>query len=141
MSLPKKPQAFAEFLKLLNHCYQLSDEQLNDIQHTYEENEYDEFYDLFNLLEENFDNHFDDWKFYCEDLCDYIGKYINQEFFVDDEKVLGDINVVINHLENQTEYSLFGLESGGDDINIWVVKKSDRPMLLELAKNLGLLAY
>lgn len=141
MSLPKNPQAFAEFLKLLNHCYQLSDEKLNEIQQTYQENEYDEFYHLFNLLAENFDYHSDDWRFYSEDLCDYIGKRINQAFFVDDEEVLGDINVIINHLENQTEYSLFGLESGGDDINIWLVKKSDRPTLLELAKSLGLEVY
>lgn len=141
MSLPKNPQKFAQFLKLLNHCYQLSDEQLNEIQQTYQENEYDEFYHLFNLLAENFDYHNDDWRFYSEDLCDYIGKRINQAFFVDDEEVLGDINVIINHLENQTEYSLFGLESGGDDINIWLVKKSDRPTLLELAKSLGLEVY
>lgn len=141
MSLPKNPQKFAQFLKLLNHCYQLSDEQLNEIQQTYQENEYDEFYHLFNLLAENFDYHNDDWRFYSEDLCDYISKRINQEFFVDDEEVLGDINVIINHLESQTEYSLFGLESGGDDINIWVVKKSDRPTLLELAKSLGLEVY
>lgn len=119
----------------------MSDEKLNDIQATYQENEYDEFYHLFNLLEKNFDNHFDDWRFYSEDLCDYISKRINQEFFVDDEEVLGDINVIINHLENQTEYSLLGLESGSDNINIWLVKKSDRQTLLELAKNLGLLAY
>lgn len=141
MSLPKNPQAFAEFLKLLNHCYQLSDEQLNEIQDTYQENEYEEFYHLFKLLEKNFDYHNDDWRFYSEDLCDYIGKRINQEFFVDDEDVLGDIEVVIANLESETDYSLLGLESGGDDINIWVVKKSDRPKLLELAETLGLLAY
>ncbi|MBE9579012.1 MULTISPECIES: hypothetical protein [Moraxella] len=141
MSLPKNPEKFTEFLKLLNYCYQLSDEKLNDIQNTYAENEYDEFYELFELIEGSFDNHWDDWRFYSEDLCDYIGKRINQQFFIDDEEVQGDINVVINHLENQTEYSLLGLESGSDDINIWVVKKSDRPTLLELAKSLGLMAY
>lgn len=141
MSLPKHPEKFAKFLKLLNHCYQLSDEQLTEIQNAYQENEYKEFYHLFRLLAENFDYHNDDWRFYSEDLCDYIGKRINQAFFVDDEEVLGDINVIINHLENQTEYSLLGLESGGDNINIWVVKKSDRPTLLALAKNLGLEGY
>lgn len=141
MSLPKKPQAFAEFLKLLNHCYQLSDEQLNDIQHTYEENEYDKFYHLFNLLAEKFDYYFDDSNFSSEDLCGYISKHINQEFFVRDEDVLADIEVVITCLESETEYSLFGLDIGNYCLNIWVIKKSDRPTLLELAKNLGLLAY
>lgn len=141
MSLPKNPQVFAEFLTLINECYQLDDTQLSEIKNTYQNNDYDDGFGLFRLLEQNFDCHFDDWKFYSEDLCAYISERINQEFYIDDEEVLGNIEVIINRLESESEYSLLGLESGSDDINIWLIKKSDKPRLLTLANELGLMAY
>lgn len=140
MSTPKNPQKFADFLTLLNKCYQLDNNQLNDIKNVYQNKDYDDF-GLFELLEQNFDYYFDDWRFYCEDLCAYISECINQEFYIDDEEVLGDIEVVVNRLEAESEYSLLGLESGSDDINIWLIKKSDKVKLLELADDLGLMAY
>lgn len=147
MSLPKHPEKFAQFLKLLNHCYQLSDEKLTEIQTTYQENEYDEFYHLFELLTENFDYYNDDWKFATADLSGYISERIHQEFSIDidedseyGELFSADLEAVIDQLENESEYSLLPIASGDDTIDVWVVQKSDKPKLIELADELGLIA-
>lgn len=141
MSLPNDPQKFAEFLKLLNVCYQLSDEKLNGIQTTYDKYEYKYFSEMFGLLTDNFDHYNDDWKFFTEDLSHHISKRIHQRFSIKGEELSDNIGTVIEQLENETEYSLLGLGSGWDMIDVWVIKQSDKPKLLELAKELGFAKY
>lgn len=96
----------------------------------------DEGYLLFLLLAYSMDCYIDDWKFYCDELCDYISNYAGQRFYIDKNEVLGDIQVVIDRLEQQTDFSLLSLSGNDDSYYIWLIKKAHKRRIGQLFEQL-----
>ena len=157
---------FSEFVKLLGDCpdeqkvrlLALFDSLINNQQDfirflinecDYDEDEDDciaelEFgitYDIrdgiYQLLCYFLDGYNDDWKISYNYLEKYITLCIGKEFVINDY----DYHKARQQLESQSEFTLFQIFNIDENVGIWVVKKSDRPTLLELAKSLGLEVY
>jgi hypothetical protein len=86
------------------------------------------------VLEGFFPCYFDDWKFYCEDLSDYISEYTDTPFVITSEEYAGDMDNLYRKLESETKFSLLHIWSGNDDVHFYLINKADKPRLLELSE-------
>ena len=148
---------FKEFLGLINRVYQLDSDVLMRAQVMYQAIYQDtaQFkqllgddgqtadvsqkpFCLFLIFEKLFPCYFDDWKFYCEDLSQYISQYTQATFIITDEEYAGEMDNIIDKLEKQTPFSLLHIWSGGDDVHFYLIHKTDKPKLLKLAQELDI---
>ena len=93
------------------------------------------------LLAEFFPCYADDWKFYCEDLSEYISQYTDTPFVITKEEYAGDIENISRKLENQTPFSLLHIWSGNDDVHFYLIKKENKSRILALAEKLDVWIY
>ncbi|MGP1605577.1 MAG: hypothetical protein D8B60_04260 [Moraxella sp.] len=148
---------FKEFLGLINRVYQLDSDVLMRAQVMYQAIYQDtaQFkqllgddgqtadvsqkpFCLFLIFEKLFPCYFDDWKFYCEDLSQYISQYTQAPFIITDEEYAGEMDNILDKLEKQTSFSLLHIWSGGDDVHFYLIHKTDKPKLLKLAQELDI---
>ncbi len=148
---------FKEFLGLINRVYQLDSDVLMRAQVMYQAIYQDtaQFkqllgddgqtadvsqkpFCLFLIFEKLFPCYFDDWKFYCEDLSQYISQYTQAPFIITDEEYAGEMDNILDKLEKQTPFSLLHIWSGGDDVHFYLIHKTDKPKLLKLAQELDI---
>lgn len=148
---------FKEFLGLINRVYQLDSDVLMRAQVMYQAIYQDtaQFkqllgddgqtadvsqkpFCLFLIFEKLFPCYFDDWKFYCEDLSQYISQYTQATFIITDEEYAGEMDNILDKLEKQTPFSLLHIWSGGDDVHFYLIHKTDKPKLLKLAQELDI---
>ena len=148
---------FKEFLGLINRVYQLESDVLMRAQVMYQAIYQDtaQFkqllgddgqtadvsqkpFCLFLIFEKLFPCYFDDWKFYCEDLSQYISQYTQATFIITDEEYAGEMDNILDKLEKQTPFSLLHIWSGGDDVHFYLIHKTDKPKLLKLAQELDI---
>lgn len=148
---------FKEFLGLINRVYQLDSDVLMRAQVMYQAIYQDTAwfkqllgddgqiadvsqkpFCLFLIFEKLFPCYFDDWKFYCEDLSQYISQYTQAPFIITDEEYAGEMDNIIDKLEKQTPFSLLHIWSGGDDVHFYLIHKIDKPKLLKLAQELDI---
>ncbi len=148
---------FKEFLGLINRVYQLDSDVLIRAQVMYQAIYQDiaQFkqllgddgqtadvsqkpFCLFLIFEKLFPYYFDDWKFYCEDLSQYISQYTQAPFIITDEEYAGEMDNILDKLEKQTPFSLLHIWSGGDDVHFYLIHKTDKPKLLKLAQELDI---
>lgn len=104
-----------------------------------------------NLLE----YYHDDYKMDYDYLSEYVSEQIGQVFQVSyqeynqihrqnkqfdrlSDDFITDFNYICHKLENESEFTLLHVFSGDDDVNYFVVDKTDKPKLLALADELGL---
>lgn len=97
----------------------------------------------------------DDYKVDYDYLSEYISKQIGQAFCVSYEKYnqihrqnkqfdrfgddfITEFAYICHQLESESEFTLLHVFSGDDDVNYFVVNKADKPRLLALADELGL---
>ncbi len=78
--------------------------------------------------------YFDDWKFYCEDLSDYISQYTDTPFVITSEEYADDIDKLCHKLESQTPFSMIHIWSGGDDVHFWLIDKTHKSAILALTQ-------
>lgn len=148
---------FKEFLGLINRVYQLDSDVLMCAQVMYQAIYQDtaQFkqllgddgqtgdvsqkpFCLFLIFEKLFPCYLDDWKFYCEDLSQYISQYTQAPFIITDEEYAGEMDNILDKLEKQTPFSLLHIWSGGDDVHFYLIHKTDKPKLLKLAQELDI---
>ncbi len=148
---------FKEFLGLINRVYQLDGDVLMRAQVMYQAIYQDTArfkqllgddgqtadvsqkpFCLFLIFEKLFPCYFDDWKFYCEDLSQYISQYTQAPFIITDEEYAGEMDNMLDKLEKQTPFSLLHIWSGGDDVHFYLIHKTDKPKLLKLAQELDI---
>lgn len=148
---------FKEFLGLINRVYQLDSDVLMRAQVMYQAIYQDtaQFkqllgddgqtadvsqkpFCLFLIFEKLFPCYFDDWKFYCEDLSQYISQYTQATFIITDEEYAGEMDNILDKLEKQIPFSLLHIWSGGDDVHFYLIHKTDKPKLLKLAQELDI---
>jgi|GEM_PF-7064432 hypothetical protein len=148
---------FKEFLGLINRVYQLDSDVLMRAQVMYQAIYQDTArfkqllgddgqtadvsqkpFCLFLIFEKLFPCYLDDWKFYCEDLSQYISQYTQAPFVITDEEYAGEMDNIIDKLEKQTPFSLLHIWSGGDDVHFYLIHKTDKPKLLKLAQELDI---
>lgn len=97
----------------------------------------------------------DDYKIDYDYLSEYISEQIGQDFQVSYEEYskthrqshqfdrlsddfITDFKYICHKLENESEFTLLHIFSGDDDVNYFVVDKTNKPKLLALADELGL---
>ncbi len=149
---------FKEFLGLINRVYQLDDDILTAAEAMYQavyQEDVKRFeqllgddvdtsditqkpFCLFLIFEKLFPCYLDDWKFYCEDLSQYISQYTQAPFVITDEEYAGEMDNIIDKLEKQTPFSLLHIWSGGDDVHFYLIHKTDKPKLLKLTQELDI---
>lgn len=155
--------AFGEFVSLFNGCYGLSDDELSALVDIYQdvyqdvpsfqawlEEQFGQAVDLDSIIQTPkmvwlqtlmvhfFECYFDDWKFDCSSLSEYISRYANMPFVISDEEYAGDMDNLLAKLESQTPYSLLHIWGGNDDVHFWLIDKSHKARLEALAQKLDI---
>lgn len=154
-SLTGDRKLFGEFL--LKEC-DADEESLASLFHAdFEDDELALNYWVVSYLFDNLIEYYrDDYKIDYDNLSEYISEQIEQTFQVSYEEynkihrqnnqfnVFSDdfitsFRYVCQQLESQSEFTLLHVLSGNDDVNYFVIDKADKPRLLMLADELGLL--
>lgn len=149
------------FLELLNFAKQFNQREINKMQKDYlelvngsdkmrkklEKSLYLERGDLENVSQEyliylffseRLNGYFDDWKFDIEQLSKYITCEIQHPFLLNDDDCFQGIEHINRKLEQESEYSLLNLNSGGDDIYFILIKTVDKAEILNVAQRLNI---
>lgn len=155
--------AFSEFISLFNGCYGLGDDELGGLVEIYQdvyqdvpsfqawlEEQFGHAVDLdsiantpkmvwlHTLMVHFFECYFDDWKFDCQALSDYISQYTDTPFVISDDEYAGNVANICSKLEAQTPYSLLNIWDGNDDVYFWLIDKTHKSRLESLAKKLDI---
>ncbi|TWV82013.1 hypothetical protein [Moraxella sp. VT-16-12] len=155
--------AFTKFITLFNQCYGLGDDELDDLVKIYQDLYQDvpsfqawlqeqtgEVVDLDSIDETpkmvwlqtlmvHFSPcYFDDWKFDCQALSEYISQYTDEPFVITGEEYAGDMDNLLAKLESSTPYSLLHIWGGNDDVHFWLIDKTHKATLENLAQKLDI---
>lgn len=149
------------FLELLNFAKQFNQREINKIQKDYlelvngsdkmrkklEKSLYLERGDLENVSQEyliylffneRLNGYVDDWKFDIEQLSEYITCEIQHPFLLNNDDYFQGMEHINRKLEQESEYSLLNLNSGGDDIYFILIKTVDKAEILNVAQRLNI---